>query len=69
MSGAYFGAAIEGIVDMEESGKIKGGKVRMAGSLHYLSEKEAVDTWNMNQHGVRRPWALWAREVECSPPM
>lgn len=63
----WFGGTIEGTVPGEGGGKIKGGKVKMAEDLHYLSSKEAADTWTMNQHSLQRPWALWSREVECNP--
>jgi ribulose-5-phosphate 4-epimerase/fuculose-1-phosphate aldolase len=67
MSNAYFEAKIEGRVDVEGGGKIKGGKIKSEANLHYLSEKECVDTWAMNAHSVKRPWALWEREVGCNP--
>ena len=41
--------------------------MEMGKELHYLSAKEASETWSMNQYSLRRPWALWTREVECNP--
>ena len=36
-----------------------------ASAVRYLSEQEAVDTWNGNIPTVLRPWGLWKREVEA----
>ena len=36
-----------------------------ASAVRYLSDQEAVDTWNGNIPTVLRPWGLWKREVEA----
>ncbi|KAL9622298.1 MAG: hypothetical protein Q9160_003309 [Pyrenula sp. 1 TL-2023] len=64
---AHGGGIVEGKVDVEGSGKIKGGKLKAAEDLHYLSAKESADAWNKFSEDMRRPWALWKREVERSP--
>jgi ribulose-5-phosphate 4-epimerase/fuculose-1-phosphate aldolase len=64
---AYFGEVVEGKVDVEGGGKIKGGKVKTEGSLHHLSDKEGVDAWGVNREGLGMAWKVWAKEVECIP--
>jgi hypothetical protein len=64
---AYFGDVLEGKVDVEEGGKIKGGKVKAERSLHYLTDKEAVDAWEVIRDGLGMAWKVWAREMECIP--
>jgi ribulose-5-phosphate 4-epimerase/fuculose-1-phosphate aldolase len=63
---AYFGAAVEGKVDVESGGKIKSAKVKTEGSIKYLSEKETGDAWAFSRDTMMRPWALWCREVEVN---
>lgn len=67
MRNAYLEGNLEGTVDLEGSGKIKGGKVKTDSALHYLTTKETADTWSTIQYGMQRPWRLWVREVERSP--
>jgi len=65
---AYFGASIEGKVDVQGGGKISGGKVKGEGKdIKYLSSNEADAAALMNRETVMRPWALWCREVEVNP--
>jgi hypothetical protein len=64
---AYFGAALEGNVDVEGGGKIKQGKIKGEEQLKYLSDREATDTAKMNREVMLRPWGLWVREVEIDP--
>ena len=58
---------MEGNIDVDNSGKIKGGKVKAVKSLKYLSDREAEDAWQMNKLTMTRPWGLWVREVEVDP--
>lgn len=67
MENAHGDGIVEGKVDVEGSGKIKGGKLKAAEEVHYLSAKESADAWNTNSEQMRRPWALWEREVERNP--
>jgi len=64
---AYFGANVEGKVDVEGGGKIKAGKVKVEGELKYLSDREAGEAWESMRETVGRPWGLWCREVEVNP--
>lgn len=64
---AHFGGKVAGTVAVDGGGKIKSGKVSMVGDLHYLSGNEAKDTWDTNLYVMKRPWALWEREVEACP--
>jgi ribulose-5-phosphate 4-epimerase/fuculose-1-phosphate aldolase len=63
---AYFGATVEGKVDVDAGGKLKGGKVTNEGDIKYLSEREVGDAWAFNRETMMRPWALWCREVEVN---
>lgn len=67
MESAFGGGAVEGKVDMEGGGKIKGGKLRIAEELHYMTSKETNDTWTTVSQELHRPWTLWMREVERNP--
>lgn len=40
---------MEGKVDIEGGGGIKGGKVKMGGEIQFLSKEECVETWRMNK--------------------
>ncbi|KAF2856599.1 hypothetical protein T440DRAFT_383478 [Plenodomus tracheiphilus IPT5] len=64
---AFTGYAVEGKVDIEAGGKIKSGKAKAEGGLHYLSDRESHDTWESMAGTIARPWALWCREVEVNP--
>jgi len=64
---AYFGATVEGKVDVEGGGKISKAKVKNEGDVKYLSEREVGDAWAFNRETMMRPWALWCREVEVNP--
>jgi hypothetical protein len=63
---AYFGATVEGKVDADAGGKLKGAKVKNEGDVKYLSEREMADTWAFSRDTMMRPWALWCREVEVN---
>lgn len=63
-------ASVDGKVDVEGGGKIKGGKVAFDGKdggLKFLSTKEADDSWADMGKIVGRAWKLWCREVESNP--
>ena len=60
-------AQVEGNVDVQGSGKIKGGKVKLADTVSYLSDREMKDGWETIKGSVMRPWKLWCREVEVNP--
>jgi hypothetical protein len=64
---AYFGANLEGKVDVDNGGKIKSGAVKQDEKLKYLNDKEAAGTWQFNRDTMTRPWGLWVREVEIDP--
>jgi hypothetical protein len=64
---AHFGYTIEGKVDVQAGGTIKGAKAKTEGDLKYLSDRESNDSWESMQGTVARPWALWCREVEVNP--
>lgn len=68
---AWFGGRLEGTVDVEHGGKIKGGKVTAQGTegLAFLSEKEAAGTTEMitERDNLQRAWQGWVREVELNP--
>lgn len=63
------GLAVEGSVDVEGKGKIKGGKVGGdgGGRLAFLKDKEVADCWDAMGRYVPRAWRLWCREVEVAP--
>jgi hypothetical protein len=63
---AHFRYTIEGKVDVQAGGTIKGAKAKTEGDLKYLSDRESNDTWESMQGTVARPWALWCREVEVN---
>lgn len=67
LRGVHLEGKIEGKVDLESGGKIKGGSLKTDGDLHYLTTKEAADSWSTNQHGLQRAWRAWTREVERNP--
>ena len=46
------------------SGGAAGHPETRSGLVHYLSDREARDTWKGNEPSVGRPWGLWKREVE-----
>jgi hypothetical protein len=64
---AFFGASVEGKVDVQGSGKISGAKVKVDAEVKGLSDKEVRDSWEANRGTVMRPWELWCREVEVCP--
>jgi hypothetical protein len=63
---AYFGATVEGKVDVEGGGKLTKTKVKNEGDVKYLSDREMSDTWAFSRETMMRPWALWCREVEIN---
>jgi ribulose-5-phosphate 4-epimerase/fuculose-1-phosphate aldolase len=65
-------ASVEGQVDVEGSGKLKGGKLKdgkitQKAELKYLSDKETKGTKEFIERTLMRPWSLWVREVEIDP--
>ncbi|KAE8442979.1 hypothetical protein EG329_002517 [Mollisiaceae sp. DMI_Dod_QoI] len=60
---AFSGGRIDGKVDVEGGGTIKGGKMKMGGEVQFLSKEECVETWRMNKKSVSRLWKGWEWEV------
>lgn len=66
-SAAFFGGRVEGKVDIEGGGGIKGGKVKMGSEIQFLSKEECVETWRVNKKSVLRLWKGWEWEVKNLP--
>ncbi|KUJ17434.1 uncharacterized protein LY89DRAFT_684484 [Mollisia scopiformis] len=64
---ASSGGKVEGKVDVEGGGNIKGGKVKMNGETQFLSKEESVETWKVIKKSVPRLWKGWEWEVDHLP--